>query len=520
MATNARQPAQDQLEAAPPAQPRLAAAPPAAAHERRAANIDAFPRHRAAQRRAAHEAFPHALQPAVAVDGLPLANGDVALRERLYRRRLAFADAFAAIGAVVLSLVVVGGYQLAPEMLLVIPLIVLTAKVQGLYDRDELVIHKSTLDEFPKLVNLATLFALLTWLARHYVVIGSPSTTSLLALWLLLILSLTAARSAARALAGRAAPLERCLLIGSKGVERRLESKLSARENVALVGSVEIRDLIGDPLALARTAAALDAHRVVIALSDHTDPEETMDVVRGAMASGLSVSLLPSSLGAVGSSVAFDDLGGMPLLGVPRFGLSRSSRWIKRAFDFVGASVMLFFAAPLLAIFAVLIKRGSDGPVYFRQTRVGRDGQHFTMLKFRTMIDGAEEMRELLEHANEAEGLFKIEHDPRVTRIGRFLRATSLDELPQLFNVLRGDMSLVGPRPLVIDEDKRVTGHDRRRLHLTPGMTGRWQTLGSARIPLSEMVKIDYLYVANWSLWADLKIMLETVAFVARRRGL
>jgi lipopolysaccharide/colanic/teichoic acid biosynthesis glycosyltransferase len=143
------------------------------------------------------------------------------------------------------------------------------------------------------------------------------------------------------------------------------------------------------------------------------------------------------------------------------------------------------------------------------------------MLKFRTMVDGADAMKRHLRDANEADGgLFKIENDPRITRVGRLLRKTSLDELPQIFNVLRGDMSLVGPRPLVCDEDERVTGHDRRRLHLTPGMTGRWQTLGSARIPLNEMVKIDYLYVANWSLWADLKIMLETVGFIARRRGL
>jgi lipopolysaccharide/colanic/teichoic acid biosynthesis glycosyltransferase len=142
------------------------------------------------------------------------------------------------------------------------------------------------------------------------------------------------------------------------------------------------------------------------------------------------------------------------------------------------------------------------------------------MLKLRTMVDGADEMKADLQERNEASGLFKIENDPRITRVGRFLRGTSLDELPQLFNVLRGDMSLVGPRPLVVDEDSRVTGHDRRRLHLTPGMTGRWQTLGSARIPLTEMVKIDYLYVANWSLWADLKILLETVVCVAGRRGL
>lgn len=419
-----------------------------------------------------------------------------------------------------LAMVVIGGYALAPEILIVVPLIIFVSKVQGLYDRDELVIHKSTLDEFPRLVNLATLFALLTWLARHYVVIGDPGTVYLLTLWLTLIASLTAARIVARAIAGHRSGVERCLLVASDTVHRRLEPKLRDRPNIELVGVAPIDQIVRAPHGLRAIAAAVDAHRVMIALSDHEEPEETMDVVREAMASGLSVSLLPSSLSAVGSSVAFDHLGGIPLLGVPRFGLSRSSRAIKRAFDLAGATVITICSAPLLVLLGLLVKLDSPGPVLFPQTRVGRDGHHFRMLKLRTMVDGADAMKANLRELNEASGLFKIENDPRITRIGRVLRKTSLDELPQLFNVLRGDMSLVGPRPLVVDEDKRVTGHDRRRLHLTPGMTGRWQTLGSARIPLSEMVKIDYLYVANWSLWADLKILLETVVCVAGRRGL
>jgi lipopolysaccharide/colanic/teichoic acid biosynthesis glycosyltransferase len=159
--------------------------------------------------------------------------------------------------------------------------------------------------------------------------------------------------------------------------------------------------------------------------------------------------------------------------------------------------------------------------VLFRQTRVGRNGHRFEMLKLRTMSHDADQMKDALRDRNEASGgLFKIANDPRVTRVGRRLRNLSIDEMPQLINVLRGDMSLVGPRPLIVEEDERVTGFDRRRLHLTPGMTGRWQILGSARIPLPEMVKIDYLYVASWSLWVDVKILLETVNFVLRRRGL
>jgi lipopolysaccharide/colanic/teichoic acid biosynthesis glycosyltransferase len=136
------------------------------------------------------------------------------------------------------------------------------------------------------------------------------------------------------------------------------------------------------------------------------------------------------------------------------------------------------------------------------------------------MIDGADAQRALLEELSVSEGLFKIPRDPRVTRVGRMLRATSLDELPQLVNVLRGEMSLVGPRPLILEEDETIEGHYRGRLELAPGMTGPWQLLGPARVPLREMVNMDYLYGANWSLWTDIKVLLRTVGHVIQRRGM
>ena len=208
------------------------------------------------------------------------------------------------------------------------------------------------------------------------------------------------------------------------------------------------------------------------------------------------------------------------MLGVRRFGLTRSSHALKRAFDLFGSTLMLIAVAPIMAAVAIAIRLDGRGPILFRQTRIGRDGAPFEIFKFRTMVPEAEALKGGLAHLNETEGLFKIAADPRITRVGAVLRRTALDELPQLLNVWRGEMSLVGPRPLVVDEDAKIEGLDRSRLHLTPGMTGHWQILGSGRIPLNEMVGIDYLYVANWSLWTDLKILLRTVPYMLARRGM
>jgi lipopolysaccharide/colanic/teichoic acid biosynthesis glycosyltransferase len=185
-----------------------------------------------------------------------------------------------------------------------------------------------------------------------------------------------------------------------------------------------------------------------------------------------------------------------------------------------GSAAGLLLLSPCFGLIALAIKLSSPGPVFFRQPRVGRGGSMFEMLKFRTMYDGADRDKDGLRHRNEADGFFKIADDPRCTPIGRLLRRTSLDEMPQLINVLRGEMSLVGPRPLVHEEDARIEGWFRRRLDITPGMTGAWQVLGSSRVPMSDMVTIDYLYRTNWSLWLDVKILLRTIPHMLSRRGL
>jgi lipopolysaccharide/colanic/teichoic acid biosynthesis glycosyltransferase len=303
-------------------------------------------------------------------------------RDAIFRRFLLAADIIAIAGAFLLVT------RLSPRPLQLtwlsvvgLPLLLLGAKLFGLYDRDETLLRKTTLDEVPKLFHLATLCALVAWIAGGWIVVDAPMhRPEAFFLWLVVV---------------------------------------------------------------------------------------------------------------------------------------------KRGFDLLGACIGIVAISPLLAVIALAIKLDGRGPVFFRQLRVGRHGERFYMLKFRTMVPDAEALKDGLRDRNEAqEGLFKIADDPRVTRVGRFLRKSALDELPQLLNILKGEMSLVGPRPLVIEEDQRVQGWHRRRLELTPGMTGHWQILGPARVPLAEMVAIDYLYVANWSLWKDIKILLRTVPHVVGRRGL
>jgi lipopolysaccharide/colanic/teichoic acid biosynthesis glycosyltransferase len=187
--------------------------------------------------------------------------------------------------------------------------------------------------------------------------------------------------------------------------------------------------------------------------------------------------------------------------------------------DLAGASALLIAAAPLMAAIAVLVRCTSHGSALFRQQRIGRDGRPFEVLKFRTMVSGADRLRAALLADSHDPGWLLLDDDPRVTRLGRLLRRSSLDELPQLFNVLRGEMSLVGPRPLIVEEDCRLGGWHRARVDLLPGITGSWQVLGRTRIPFDEMLRLDYLYVTNWSLWGDVRLILRTIPAVLSRRG-
>jgi exopolysaccharide biosynthesis polyprenyl glycosylphosphotransferase len=455
--------------------------------------------------------------------------GDAVLgRETTYRRLLGVADALAVSVALVASAVLIGGDELAMGALAVPVLFVLIAKGMGLYDRDAELLHKTTLDEFPKLLGLATITTLLIWLADGALIQGEIGRAQMIASLGILLVGMIVLRSAARAIAGHTTPPERCLFVGDAASAEEFREKLAMSHSVRaeLVGWLPAigkretdprDDLLSLPERIRSLVSERDVHRIV--LGPGASSNELLDSVRRIKDNAIKVSVMPNVARLVNTSVELDRLNGITLLGVRRFEMTFSSRLVKRTFDIVGSSLALVLLAPLLLATGIAIRLDSRGPALFRQTRAGRHGNSFEMVKFRSMVDGADQRKEELRHLNEADGVFKIADDPRITRVGVWIRALHIDELPQLWNVLRGEMSLVGPRPLPLDEDRRIEGWHRRRLDLSPGITGPWQILGSARIPVREMVKLDYQYVADWSLWNDVRILLLTIGHVARRRG-
>jgi exopolysaccharide biosynthesis polyprenyl glycosylphosphotransferase len=321
----------------------------------------------------------------------------------------------------------------------------------------------------------------------------------------------------------------RTLIVGAGETGRLVRRKIEAHPEYGLhfVGFVEDDPELGGEDVVGRTTDL--TYRVdelgvdwVILTSTGAAYEDTLDRVRAVRRPDVHLSIVPNYFELFASNAAIEDIEGVPVVSLPPMRFSRSVTALKRTFDIVASAAGLLVLAPVLAVVAVAIKLDSRGPVFFRQARHGRGGRTFHIVKFRTMVDGAEAQRFDLAELNEMEGggpLFKIKEDPRITAVGERLRKWSLDELPQLWNVLRGDMSLVGPRPFVVHESEQITGWAERRLETTPGITGLWQVLGRNDIPFEEMVKLDYIYVTNWSLWWDIKILCQTIPVVLARRG-
>jgi exopolysaccharide biosynthesis polyprenyl glycosylphosphotransferase len=465
----------------------------------------------------------------------------------LIRRALLTADAVGLTVAFVLSMLAFGQGGPADrvstmrELLLfaaALPLWIVLTKLYGLYERDEERTDHSTVDDVVGVFHLVTVGTWLLYIGGLATGLTNPPLERLVVFWVAAVVAITAARAVARSTCHRsAAYLQNTIIVGAGDVGQLTARKILNHHEygINLVGFVdaepkERRDdlghltVLGAPDQLRELVELLDVERVIVAFSNESD-DDVLDLVRQVQDLDVQIDIVPRFFDILSPSVGIHTIEGIPLVGLPPLRLARSSRLLKRGLDLVVATAALVLLAPVLVGIAIAIKLDSRGPVMFRQTRRGKSEGVFRIYKFRTMSVDAEARKHELAHLNMhlAPGgdarMFKIPDDPRVTRVGAFLRRTRLDELPQLFNVVRGEMSLVGPRPIILEEDQYVAGWARRRLDLKPGMTGLWQVLGASDIPFEEMTKLDYRYVTNWSLAEDLRLIMLTIPSILRRRA-
>jgi exopolysaccharide biosynthesis polyprenyl glycosylphosphotransferase len=422
-------------------------------------------------------------------------------------------------------------------LLLAIPFWVLLLRLEGLYDRDEERTDHSTVDDIVGVFRSVTIGVWVFALFGVATNLVQPGLARLGVFWLLAVLLIPTLRAFARALC-RHLPgyTQNAVIVGAGTVGQQLAMKLlNHREyGIELVGFVDDRPtaltddlaerlplLLGGPARLRECVLEHGVDRVIFAFSNDSH-EAVLANIRAIRDLDVQIDIVPRYFEVFGGGAEVHTLEGIPLVGLRPTRLARSSRILKRTFDLAAAALGLLFLAPLFAAGALCIKLESRGPVFFRQIRRGTNGTTFRIYKFRTMVAEAEEKKADVVHLNMHRDrdprMTKIPDDPRVTRVGRFLRRTSIDELPQLINVIRGEMSLVGPRPLILEEDAFVQEWARKRLDLKPGITGLWQVLGRSDIPFDEMTKLDYVYVTNWSLREDIRLILLTVPSLLRPR--
>ena len=415
-----------------------------------------------------------------------------------------------------------------------LPAWIVTAKLYGLYDRDEERTDHSTVDDVIGVCHLVSICAWFLFAASSLTGLVDPDLRKFVVFWALAIVLVPLARTSARSFSRRRITyLQNTLIVGAGRVGQLVAHKLlhHPEYGINLVGFVDPQPLersgelahipvLGGCERLRALVHLLDIERVVIAFTNDSH-EETVEVIRSLKDMDIQVDIVPRLFEIVGPRTELHNVEGLALLGLPPLRLSRSSRALKRMVDLVFSLCGLILLAPAFAVIAILIKRDSPGPVFFRQERMGIGEHVFRIYKFRTMVVGADEHKAELARANKhsANGdgrMFKVPNDPRITSVGLRLRRYSLDELPQLVNVVKGEMSLVGPRPLILDEHRRIRDWVRRRLRLQPGITGPWQVLGASDIPMAEMETLDYLYVTGWTLFNDFKLILRTFPALVR----
>jgi lipopolysaccharide/colanic/teichoic acid biosynthesis glycosyltransferase len=421
-------------------------------------------------------------------------------------------------------------------------------------------------DEFGSVLRVATIWSWLVLVARAFVSDDFIQLLPSLGLWAFSVVAVLLLRALVRLLA-RHRPWyrQRALVIGGPDDTARVVSRINrhpewgievvgtrtlpgqgqrfddgnangdhasldaARQREPTLGSDVLRESSHEQegalqaLALLDSVRERDVARVIFASHPRAMSQRTT-FARALNASGIQVDLVPGDADILRTNAEVHHLEGLPVISLPPASLPRSFGLVKRGFDLIVAIPLLILASPVFAYSAIRIKLDSPGPVVFRQPRVGRGRETFEFLKLRSMVDDADErLDEVAErslHGNGIErGMFKAVDDPRVTSFGHWLRRWSVDEIPQLWNVIRGDMSLVGPRPLPVAEDRRIGEDFHARYEVRPGITGPWQVLGRSDIPFDDMVRLDYTYVMNWSLTEDVKLLLRTIAAVVEKRG-
>jgi exopolysaccharide biosynthesis polyprenyl glycosylphosphotransferase len=327
--------------------------------------------------------------------------------------------------------------------------------------------------------------------------------------------------------------LRRILIVGGTERVSRLAAALSERPEsaISILGYLALdyadlgRNVVGCPVlgTVGEVTSILKDHVVdeVIVTLPAAEFATAEAVSRACEEEGIRVRFSADFLDAAGTRVSLDSFGGIPLLTFEAVARDRWKLFLKQALDLGVAAIALPPLLPLMVLIGVAVKFDSPGPALFVQDRVGLNKRRFRMLKFRTMRDGSERLQDDLEPLNQATGpAFKIFDDPRVTRVGRILRRTSLDELPQLFNVIRTDMSLVGPRPMSLRDVGRFDQSiQRKRFSVKPGMTGLWQVSGRSTLSFARWLELDLWYIEHWSLWLDVKILLKTIPMVVKGTG-
>jgi exopolysaccharide biosynthesis polyprenyl glycosylphosphotransferase len=418
------------------------------------------------------------------------------------------------------------------------------ASVFGLYRRDEEHPDHSTADELVAVFQLLTVGGWLFMLAAAVSGWAHPDPLKLSLFWAVALGTLCLGRVGARSFCHRRlAYVQNTVVVGAGRIGQLVARKLLQHPEygVNVIGFIDDRPsdwrdpgagalvhgheyLLGPIEELPDIVREFDIDRVVFAFSELNDGA-TLEALRQIADSDVQIDVVPRFFELIGPRASIHTAEGIPLISLPPVHLSRLAQLTKRTMDVVCSTLGLLALSPLLAVAAIAIKLDSPGPALFRQTRMGARNKTFTIFKFRTMSADAESSKAALSELNvhaRAGGdprMFKLAHDPRVTRVGRILRRYSIDELPQLFNVFGGTMSLVGPRPIILAEDQHVDGWARRRLDVKPGITGLWQVYGGCAIPFGEMVQLDYLYVRTWSLWNDVLLLLRTVPVVMRGSG-